>query len=178
MQPAPSPGLGHEFGGRRVHRPQFFFASPYLAAPLPFANYGYEPQLFYPSLWPPLDQQYLEARQIANGDIAGEAASQPNELITSQIQALSQGVEALRQEKALLPAVIPQPAVQRKSIATVFVYRDGRSFLAQDYAIFNQRLWVFGTETIRKIPLASLDLPATLKLNEDRGVDVALPEPQ
>lgn len=158
------------------------FSSPYY---YPFTlPYNYYAPLYYPSLWPPLDEEYLQARQIAQGDVAGEVASQQNDLLTRQIQALSHEVESLRQESASQPAEVPQPsvtpppAVQTKSVPTVFVYRDGRSLEARNYAIFGQTLWVFGDETTRRIPLSALNLPATLKLNEEHGIDVALPKAQ
>jgi hypothetical protein len=177
-QPAPQAGLGRELGRGRSHHRKSFSAYPFFIAPLPDVSYGYDPQLFYPSLWPPIDQQYLQARQIANGDVAGEAASQQNDLLSGQIQALTSEVESLREGGVSQTPAAPQAAVQVRSIPTVFVYRDGRSLEVRNYAIFNQTLWVFGAETTQRIPLSAINLPATLKTNQDRGVDVALPNAQ
>jgi hypothetical protein len=65
----------------------------------------------------------------------------------------------------------PEPAVQPK---TVLIYRDGHQGEVQNYAIVGDHLIDFG-ETRRRIALASLDLPATVKANDERGVDFTLP---
>jgi hypothetical protein len=36
-------------------------------------------------------------------------------------------------------------------------------------------LWVFDEQHAKKIPLANLDIPATMKANEDRGIDFTVP---
>jgi len=45
----------------------------------------------------------------------------------------------------------------------------------QNYAIVGQTLWNFAPQHTQKIPLADLDLPATTKANDERGVDFRLP---
>lgn len=173
-QPAPFGNFGREFGRRHFHQNGLFFIDS-----LPFGypySYSYSPYAldFYPSLWPPLDQEYLQAWQIAHGDVAGEVASQQRNLLGSQVQTLSDEVESLRQKQASQPSA-PQAAAPVKTLATVFVYRDGRVLQAHDYAIYGQKLWVFDGGLTRRIPLSALNLPATLQLNEQRGIDVNLP---
>jgi hypothetical protein len=58
---------------------------------------------------------------------------------------------------------------------TVLVYQDQHTEEVQNYAIVGQTLWVFDEQQARKIPIGNLDLPATKKANEDRGVDFQLP---
>lgn len=177
--PAPRPSLPRELGRRYSRTRDFLFSN---SSPFAYAyTYpsGYDASMFYPSLWPPLDQQYLQAREIANGDVAGEAIAQENDLLSRQVQALTSEIESLRQGAApQAPAARAPAATQPRSLPTVFVYRDGRSLEVRNYAIFNQTLWVFGAETTQRIPLSEIDLPATLKLNEQRGVDVSLPNAQ
>ncbi len=36
-------------------------------------------------------------------------------------------------------------------------------------------LWIFNQDRAKKVPLAELDLPATAKVNDDRGVDFSIP---
>jgi len=62
------------------------------------------------------------------------------------------------------------------SPATVLVYRDQHQREVQNYAIVDEMLWIFTPQRIEKVPLAILDVPATIKANEDRGVDFRLPE--
>ncbi|MGA8616943.1 MAG: hypothetical protein WB660_00270 [Candidatus Sulfotelmatobacter sp.] len=59
--------------------------------------------------------------------------------------------------------------------ATVLVFRDQRKEEVQNYAIVGQTLWVFAPQRTQKIPLAELDLDATQKVNDERGVDFRLP---
>lgn len=58
---------------------------------------------------------------------------------------------------------------------TVLVYRDRHQREIQNYAIVGQMLWSFTPQRTEKIPIAQLDIPATTKANEDRGVDFRLP---
>lgn len=58
---------------------------------------------------------------------------------------------------------------------TVLVFRDQHQQEIQNYAIVGQTLWNFGAQRTQKIPLADLDLAATEKANDDRGVTFRLP---
>jgi hypothetical protein len=44
-----------------------------------------------------------------------------------------------------------------------------------NYAIVGSTLFNLSDGTTRKVALAELDLPATMKQNDDRGVDFQLP---
>src|SRR5260370_9111778 len=57
--------------------------------------------------------------------------------------------------------------------ATVLVFRDQHVEEMHNYAIARGTLWVLNDHQAgKKIPLAHLDLAATAKLNDDRGLDV------
>ena len=58
---------------------------------------------------------------------------------------------------------------------TVLVFRDGHKQEIQNYAIVGQTLWDFAPQHTGKIPLTALDLVATAKANDDRGVTFRLP---
>lgn len=58
---------------------------------------------------------------------------------------------------------------------TVLIFRDQRKREIQNYAIVGQTLWSFTPQRTEKIPLADLDIAATTKANDDRGVDFHLP---
>jgi hypothetical protein len=60
------------------------------------------------------------------------------------------------------------------SPSTVLVFRDQHKQEVQNYAIVGQTVWIFGQRT-EKIPLSDLDLPATTKANDDRGIDFRVP---
>ncbi len=71
----------------------------------------------------------------------------------------------------------PAPASNRTesdSPATVLVFRDQHQQEVRNYAIVGQTLWAFGPRT-QKIPLADLNLPATTKANDDRGLTFRVP---
>jgi hypothetical protein len=59
--------------------------------------------------------------------------------------------------------------------ATVLVFRDQHQQEVQNYAIVGQTLWNFSPQRTEKIPLSQLDLAATIKANDERGVDFRLP---
>jgi hypothetical protein len=60
--------------------------------------------------------------------------------------------------------------------ATVLIFRDQHQREIQNYAIVDEMLWIFTPQRTEKVPLAVLDMPATIKANEDRGVEFHLPE--
>lgn len=61
--------------------------------------------------------------------------------------------------------------------ATVLVFRDEHKQEVQNYAIVGQTLWNFAPRRTQKIPLSSLDIPATEKANDDRGIAFRIPGP-
>ena len=58
---------------------------------------------------------------------------------------------------------------------TVLVFRDQHREETKNYAIVAQTLWRFDAQRTEKISLANLDLPATEKANEQRGVTFRIP---
>jgi hypothetical protein len=75
--------------------------------------------------------------------------------------------QPLRQEER--PEAVP---------ATVLVFRDQHKREVQNYAIVGRTLWNFAPQHTEKIPLSDLDLPATAKANDERGVDFHVPGAQ
>jgi hypothetical protein len=68
----------------------------------------------------------------------------------------------------------PPPKAQVRA-ETLLVFRDRHTEEIQNYAIVGKTLWVFTEQHSRKIPIAELDVPATTKANDDRGIDFRLP---
>jgi len=72
------------------------------------------------------------------------------------------------------------PAVARASLPAVLVFRDGSRQEISSYTIVGDALftdadrWVSGSWS-KKIALASLDVPSTLRINQERGVPFHLP---
>jgi hypothetical protein len=67
------------------------------------------------------------------------------------------------------------PADARQQIPVVLVYRDGHQQEVMNYAIVGPTLFDLGTFVAHKIPLAELNLKATIKANDDRGVEFSVP---
>lgn len=58
---------------------------------------------------------------------------------------------------------------------TVLVFRDQHKEEVSNYAIVGQTLWNFSGQKTRKISLSDLDVAATQKANDDRGVTFRVP---
>jgi len=61
------------------------------------------------------------------------------------------------------------------SAPTTLIFRDQHKEEIQNYAIVGNTLFSFSAERTQKIPLSDLDIPATTKVNEDRGVNFRVP---
>jgi hypothetical protein len=74
------------------------------------------------------------------------------------------------------PPAQPQSEKEAQPVLppTVLVFRDQHKQEVENYAIVGQTLWAFSPQH-QKIPLSQLDLPATQKANEDRGVEFRVP---
>jgi len=57
---------------------------------------------------------------------------------------------------------------------TILVFRDGHKQEVNTYVIMGQTVYVFDSRT-QKIALGDLDVPATIKANDDRGIAFQLP---
>jgi len=58
---------------------------------------------------------------------------------------------------------------------TVLVFRDGHQQEVSNYAIMGQTVYVFD-KRIQKIALSDLDVSATVKANDDRGIEFHVPD--
>jgi hypothetical protein len=171
------------FGG--FNRGQFFPGSllyPY-----------FYPPYFYPGYYP--DYDYEEYQQ-------NETQASPPQVITVQpapspapapaaspVQSLvleNQGGQWVRisnfgQPSALAPPTGPDSArAAAKLPPTVLVFRDGhneeveRYMIQGDVIFIGANYWSTGSWT-KKVPIGALDIPATVRLNEERGGKFSLP---
>lgn len=70
----------------------------------------------------------------------------------------------------------PEPPAPTENVTpTVLVFKDGHQQEVRNYAIVGQTLYVLESFSAKKIPLSDLDLKATVKANEDQGVEFVLP---
>jgi len=107
-----------------------------------------------------------------------------------QIDELSQEVQRLREEQeysqvaaASVPAPPLAPAPQQSAeqakidtgLPVVLVLFDKKIQEIKNYAVIDEMLVVFDGTRTTKIPLRDVDLAATMKLNDERGVDFQIP---
>ena len=73
----------------------------------------------------------------------------------------------------------PQESAQPQEVTeqprTVLVFKDGHEVEVANYAIVGSTLYDLSDNRARKVALAELDLSATVKHNDDRGVDFRVP---
>jgi hypothetical protein len=80
----------------------------------------------------------------------------------------SDNAEAFAEPSAPDPAPSAQPD-------TVLVFKDGHQMEVQNYAIVGNTLWDLTGDRRLRIALSDLDLDATSKANDDRGIDFEVP---
>jgi hypothetical protein len=68
-----------------------------------------------------------------------------------------------------------EPPKEDNSPATVFIFKDGNKIETKNFAIMGQTLYDFSGPTLKKVSLADLDKAATIKADDDRGINVKLP---
>ena len=69
----------------------------------------------------------------------------------------------------------PRPPAETEAQPTAFVFRDKHTEEVRNYAIVGESLWVLSSGRAKRIPLSEVDIAATKKANEDRGVDFKTP---
>ena len=111
--------------------------------------------------------------------------------LQGQLQYMQQQIAEMRQDQqaqrdyaenqsAPAPTSSAAPAAskpQNDAPPTTLVFRDGKRMETQNYAIVGNTLWLMADNGhMQKVPLSELDREATLKSNEDRGVDFPVPQ--
>jgi hypothetical protein len=145
------------------YRYGYNYGYPYYSYPY----YGYDPFWDSSSSYDSSDQYY-----------------QQNQQLSQQVNELSNEIAQLREEQQIR-AYAPSPTTQQTppqtaakaevSPTTVLVFHDQHREEISNYAVVGRTVWVFNQERARKIPLAELDVPATIKVNDDRGIDFNVP---
>lgn len=118
------------------------------------------------------DDDYERDRAIAN-DMNQQSLEEQQML--RQEQADGDRDLYARGDPAPKPAPSSQPQGAPIMPATVLVYRDQHQKEIQNYAIVGHTLWNFAPQHTEKIPLTDLDLVATAKANDDRGITFRVP---
>jgi hypothetical protein len=125
-------------------------------------SYGADSYQNYP---PDYYQSYPPPNYSSNGDSRVQA----------DIDRLENEVDRLRQEREARESSASQSRSKSNSDTTELVFRDKHTEEVENYAIVGPTLWILSGQRARKIPLDQLDIPATKKVNDERGVDFQLP---
>jgi hypothetical protein len=146
-------------------------------------GYGYDPWLW--DWWWDNDSSYNNNDDYdQNAQIAAEMNQQSLEQQEMLRQEEAQQDQDAQRDRpySVQPPYRPQPYASDEKPstpmpATVLVFRDQHKQEVQNYAIVGQTLWDFSPQRTQKIPLSDLDLTATIKANQDRGLTFSVPEP-
>ena len=142
---------------RRGYYPYFPYGSYY-----PYGYYGWDNSFYDDS--GDQDAYAANAAPAYSGPYADDSGLQRDvQALNGKIDRLQADVEARNRPKQEEPA-------------TALVFRDQHVEEVHNYAIAGGTLWVLNDQAAKKIPLAQLDLPATVKMNDDRGVDFQIPQ--
>ena len=181
--------------GRFAHFPGRFTHLPRRHLIYPYAGYG--PYFFYPGydyddgmVEPPPPPPRAAAQTVAPA-VAAENAKPAESVVvelrgdhwvrltsTGPVEIAPQAPPSGASVKAL--AAFDQTPASPPLPAAMLVFRDGHQEAAARYTIIGNTLylksdyWTSGSWT-RKIPMSDLNIPATLKANQDRGTKFTLP---
>lgn len=169
----PGFGFGHGFPNRGFY--------PWWGWGYPWWGWGYA----YPWAWGYgwYDNSYYDnsyyAQPSANYHYEPDYYSQNSQVVQEQqaeIDRLNDEVASLREHEEDMRKSHQTLSSAAASQPTELVFRDKHTEEIQNYAIVGPTLWVLTAERARKIPLSDLDLSASKKANEDRGVEFDLPK--
>lgn len=146
--------------------------------------YRYSPSYVYPYVaYPAYPLSYYDAYDyvpVQPSYLYGYAAggdNYPDVGLAQQMRQQKVGVYAQQPDQqsyvtnsqAAANARRVEPEAERP--ATVLIYRDGQRAEVRNYAVVGQTLWIFSEDRSQKVPLAQLDLEATRKANDERGIE-------
>ncbi len=165
---------GTSFGPGHFHRRVFFSSvSPYYFGYNGYpAYYGGYASDYYPGYDYYRSSYDSTQNYAAQNDVAQQ--QQDIDRLEAEVDRLRSQKESDHESRDSLSS---QPESRAEvSSPTVLVFRDKHTQEVQNYAIVGGTLWIFSEQRSTKLPLSWLDIEATSKTNEDRGVDFQLPK--
>ncbi|HEV3205364.1 MAG TPA: hypothetical protein VGZ28_00305 [Terriglobales bacterium] len=160
------------FGPPRFHNRFFFNTAPwffsYYGYPAYYGGYSYSVLDSYPA-YDSSAVYNVPAPYSPQNDIARQQ---------EDIDRLEDEVARLREERDASD-LAQRPPAERKSepaAPTLLVFRDKHTQEVQNYAIVGQTLWIFSEQRATRLPLSVLDIDATAKANEERGLEFQIPQ--
>ena len=181
-------GLSHNFGDRGFHdgffrngfRHHRCFGCRSFGFPWGYAGYGYYAPYWWDDFY--YDDYRFDAQQAREEALANEMdrLNIEEQRFRNREDAWDrqrdQDAYARQDQDRYARRTQTQPqASSAPAPSTVLVFRDQHKQEVQNYAIADGTLWVLTAQTAKKIPLSELDLDATQKANDDRGVEFQTP---
>lgn len=146
----------------------FFRRSFFGPAFIPVPVYAYAPPPIYvaaPYAEPAPNNPYPIEYQQPVAAASPQASADHDEVVR-----LQQEVEDLKAQQT------PRARAEEKLPSTVLVFKDKHLTEVQDYAIVGDALWVLSPQHAKKILLSQIDIPATQRANEERGLEFRAPK--
>jgi hypothetical protein len=122
------------------------------------------------------DYSDYTGNDTAVAQLQAELADQQNLNAQLAEELRRQQADRIAAESSALPRPAARPVPERPTPATVLVFRDGRRQEVQNYAIVGNTLLDLETNHTRKIQLSELDIPASIRANDERGVEFSVPQ--
>lgn len=191
MRAGPSIAASHSFhgrggfGGERFHNRGFhhcygcrrdFGYLGYGGYPYGYGGYGYGSYPYAGYYAPAWDWDAWDSSSSDNNDEdQARQLALANEMNTANVE--EQRVREQEDRDQELYARRSQARDDRTADGptTALVFRDQHVEEVRNYAIAGGTLWVLNEQSAKRIPLAQLDVAATVKMNDDRGVDFQVP---
>lgn len=189
--PNPSPsvtslgpfGFGRGAAGYNVGGAPNIYKFPYHQFPYnrtqSFGRAGYGYGGYYIPYYAPYDASGAGYDYVPGSDLYSGPPAGPEEPTLHIVveQAPLAHMAAYPPPEAVVPPAPEPVAVQpdvRPVEPTVLVFRDGHRQEVGNYAIMGPMVYVFDDHA-KKIALADLDVPATIKANDERGTEFKIP---
>ena len=132
-----------------------------------YGDYAYSTADYYPT--------YDSDASAYSAQNAFAQQRQDIDRLEDEVARLREQRESEREEWRTAPP--PQAeSTSELSTPTLLVFLDKHTQEVQNYAIIGATLWIFSEQRATRIPLSWLDLAATTKANDDRGVDFQIPK--
>lgn len=169
------------FIGSRSHfrvRPYYrrSYVYPYVVYPVyPFYDYSYDYAVAPEPYVMPAPQQYVVTTPQPYYPYSADAQVGLDTQMRQEHVGIYRPPAQPLANSAQPPAPPAEQAPQPSQPLTVLVYRDGHRAEVHNYAIVGQTLWIFSEQRAQRVPLSDLNLDATRKANDERGIEFDLP---
>lgn len=116
-----------------------------------------------------------DALRLAYLQGAREAMAQEQEAARSSHRSVASASDDPPRRKRTQDEAVSAPPKEDNSPSAVFIFKDGHKLETRNFAIMGTTLYDLSSSTVRKVSLVDLNKDATIKENDDRGIQIKLP---